>query len=252
MQARGAALVATLRAGMDGGVATRSNPWQRMRDEFVDLGPLRAVAVATAVLPTAGTITLLARLPALASEWPAGLTGVAWAAAAIGAFVACVALPGAFAAFAAGACLGAPAGAVAAFVGLPLASWLGQRVVWPVVVAPLYPFMRARPRVAAVRALCAPGAVRGALALRLGCSVPFQVVSLYLSAAAIPARATVVATALAAALAATPAACLGAAWRRWQERGVMPSGADALVVALAAAVAIAARLRARAAVAGMP
>lgn len=233
-------------------MASRSDSWQRLRAEFADLGPLRAVAVATAVLPTAGAIAALARLPELADGWPAGVGGVVCAAAAIGGLVACVALPAAFASFAAGACLGARDGALAAWLGLPLAAWLGQRVVWPVVVARLYPFMRARPRVAAVQALCARGAVRGALALRLGCSVPFQVVSLYLSAAAIPARATGAATAMAALLTATPVAGLGAMWRAWQARGAASAVADALFVALVGAVAIAARLRARAAVAGMP
>lgn len=237
---------------MHGRVAVPSNRWQRMRAEFADLGPLRAVAIATAVLPTAGAIALLARLPVIGDAWPLGVAGVAAAAASIGLLVGGVALPAAFAAFAAGACLGAAAGTLAAVAGLALAAGCGQTVVWPIAVARLYPFMRGRPRVAAVQALCAPGAVRGALALRLGCSVPFQVVTLYLSAAAIPPRATVAATALAAALTATPMACLGAMWRGWQARGQEPALADLIVAALAGAAAIAARLRARAAVAGMP
>lgn len=233
-------------------MATRSNPWHRLRAEFADLGPLRPVAVATAVLPTAGTMAALARLGAIADGWPSGIAGVACAIGAIGALVACVLLPAAFAAFVAGACLGARDGALAASLGLPLAAWLGQVVVWPVVVARLYPFMRARPRVAAVQALCRLGAVRGVLDLRLGCTVPFQVVSLYLSAAAIPARATAIGSAFAAALTATPAACLGAMWREWHVRGQAPGLVAIVVVAVAGVVAIAARLRARAAAAGLP
>lgn len=229
--------------------------WQRLRAEFADLGPLRAVAIATAVLPTAGLLAVLARLPALAPSWPAGLFGAGAAAIAVGGGVGLVLLPAAFAAFAAGALLGPVPGAAAALAGLVLAAWLGQFVVWPVAVARLYPFMAGRPRVAAVQARCGGGAaaaVRGALILRLGCAVPFQVVSLYLSAARIPARVTLPAAALAAAVVAPPASCVGALWRAWAADGARPSGLQAALAAALVALALAARWCARRALAGMP
>ena len=115
--------------------------------------------------------------------------------------------------------------------------------------------MAGRPRVAAVQALCAGGpaaAVRGALALRLGCAVPFQVVSLYLSAARIPARVAVPGAVLAAAVVAPAAACAGALWRAWATDGVWPSAPQWAALAALAALALGARLCARRALAGMP
>jgi hypothetical protein len=240
---------------MQGRVSSSETRWQHLRAEFADLGPLRPVAVATAVLPTVGLMLVLGNLRELAAAWPVAPLGHAAAAAAVGALVGAVLLPAAFAAFAAGACLGVSGGAVAAIAGLALAAALGQFVVWPFAVARLYPFMAGRPRVAAVQALCAGGpaaAVRGALALRLGCAVPFQVVSLYLSAARIPARVGVPGAVLAAAVVAPAAACAGALWRVWATDGVWPSAPQWAALAALAALALGARLCARRALAGMP
>ncbi|MFN9844331.1 MAG: hypothetical protein ACK57Q_08350, partial [Planctomycetota bacterium] len=213
------------------------------------------VAVASAVLPTAGRLLVLATRGDLGGVWPAAPLGHAAAAAAVGALVGAVLLPAAFAAFAAGACLGVVGGAAAAIAGFAFAAALGQFVVWPFAVTRLYPFMAGRPRVAAVQALCAGGpaaAVRGALALRLGCAVPFQVVSLYLSAARIPARVAVPGAVLAAAVVAPAAACAGALWRAWATDGVWPSAPHWAALAALAALALGARLCARRALAGMP
>lgn len=250
-----AVLVGRRAAGMPPLVSASASRWHQLRAEFADLGPLRVVAVATAVVPTAGLMAVLARLPELAAAWPGGMAGWGASVGACGLAVGGVLLPAAFAAFAAGAVLGPVGGATAGVVGLALAAWLGQFVVWPVAVARLYPFMAGRPRVAAVQARCAGGAavaVRGALTLRLGCAVPFQVVSLYLSAARIPARVTLPAAALAAAVVAPPAACAGALWRAWSAAGAWPSAPQAATVAALVALALGARLCARRALAGMP
>lgn len=236
-------------------VSASASRWQQLRAEFADLGPLRAVAVATAVAPTAGLMAVFARLPAIADAWPTGAVGWSAAVGACGLAVGGVLLPAAFAAFAAGACLGAVLGAVAAGAGLVLAAWLGQFVVWPLAVRRLYAFMAGRPRVAFVQSLCGGGpsvAVRGALTLRLGCAVPFQVVSLYLSASRIPARVALPAAALAAAVVAPPAACAGALWRAWAIDGAAPDARQWAALAALAALAVGARVCARRSLAGMP
>ncbi|MFN9845977.1 MAG: hypothetical protein ACK57Q_16705, partial [Planctomycetota bacterium] len=49
--------------------------WQHLRAEFADLGPLRPVAVATAVLPTAGLMLGLGNPRELAAAGPAAPLG---------------------------------------------------------------------------------------------------------------------------------------------------------------------------------
>jgi hypothetical protein len=228
-------------------VSARSRDPRRHLAAFADLGPLRPVAVATAVLPTAGLLLTLAALPSLAVAWPAGASGALLATAAIAAAVAAVLLPPSFAAFAAGYVLG-PAGIGAAAVGSALAAVLGQRLVWPLLGERLYAFMRGRPRAIAAQRFCQGGlaacSVRVA-AFRLAVRLPFAVQSLLLSVA----NTAVAPVALGSLLAALPVAALagglGAAARRWSEVGALPTptGAGLLGTAmlLVGALAVAAR-----------
>jgi hypothetical protein len=111
--------------------------------------------------------------------------------------------------------------------------------VWPLLGEQLYAFMRSRPRIAAVRDLCASSAARGVLLLRGACMFPFQVISLQLSAAAIGAGAVVLGGAMAALPLALVAAGLGASLRRWRELDAGPEPAVAIAVLLGAGLAAA-------------
>jgi uncharacterized membrane protein YdjX (TVP38/TMEM64 family) len=205
-----------------------------------ELGPLRWIALASAVVPTIGLFVVLAGLPWLAANCPAGATGGEVAGLAIVGLVALMLLPAGMAAFAAGYCLGPWLGAVVAWLALPLAGLVGQRLLWPWLGEPLYEFMRSRPRIAAVRALCAVAPARGVLLLRGANLFPFQVISLQLSAAAIAARPVLVGGVLAALPLGLLAAGLGASLRRWRESDAWPEPAVGAAVLAGAGLAAAA------------
>lgn len=214
---------------------------------FADLGPLRPVAVATAVLPTAGLLLALATLPALAAAWPAGVPGALLATAAIAAAVAAVLLPPSFAAFAAGYVLG-PAGIGATAAGTAAAAVLGQRLVWPLLGARLYAFMRGRPRAIAAQRFCQGDLAACSLrvaAFRLAVRLPFAVQTLLLSAAATPTAAVAAGSLLAAIPVAALAGGLGIAARRWAELDALPTslGISLLVGGLLLLVALATAAR---------
>lgn len=227
---------------------TRPRDQRGVLAAFADLGPLRPVAVTTAVLPTAGLLLTLAALPALAAAWPAGVPGALLASAAIGAAVAAVLLPPSFAAFAAGYVLG-PAGIPAAAAGVALAAVLGQRLLWPLLGERLYAFMRARPRAIAAQRFCQGGlAVCSArvAAFRLAVRLPFAVQTLLLSAAATPTAAVAAGSLLAAIPVAALAGGLGSAARRWAELDALPTSLGSSLLAgcllLLVALATAARM----------
>jgi uncharacterized membrane protein YdjX (TVP38/TMEM64 family) len=210
---------------------------QAVRALIDELGPLRWIALASAIVPTVGLFVVLAWLPWLAENLPSGWLGGVWAMVAITVAVAAMLLPAGMAAFAAGYCLGPWLGAGVALIALPLAGLVGQRLLWPLLGERLYAFMRSRPRIAAVRTLCASAAARGVLLLRGACLFPFQVISLQLSAAAIGAAAVVLGGAMAALPLASIAAGLGASLRRWRELGAGPEPVVGLSVLIGAGLA---------------
>lgn len=210
---------------------------QAVRALIDELGPLRWIALASAIVPTVGLFVVLAWLPWLAAvALPNGI-GFVGVVLAIPAVVAPMLLPAGMAAFAAGYCLGPWLGAGAALLGLPLAGLVGQRWLWPLLGERLYAFMRGRPRIAAVRALCANSASRGVLLLRGACLFPFQVISLQLSAAAIGAGGVLLGGALAAAPLALVAAGLGASLRRWRDLDAGPEPVVGITVLVGAGCA---------------
>lgn len=232
-------------AGTAPQVSERSGVLGRLRAEMVDLGPLRWVAFATAVLPTAGLFAVWSLLPQLTAAWPAGPSGVAAAALAIGALVASLALPAAFSAFAAGYLLGPVGGAAATVVGLPVAGWLGQHLVWPLLAARLYPILRPRPRVAAVAWLARERGWRGVAAVRAAAVFPFQVTSLMLSGAAVPARRAFAGAIVAAVPVGVLGGVVGHVARCVRETGRWPPWPLLTLGALAAVLVLLARRRGR-------
>ena len=212
---------------------------QAVRALIDELGPLRWIALASAIVPTVGLFVVLAWLPWLADSCRPDWSGFGWVVLAITAAVAPMLLPAGMAAFAAGYCLGPWLGAGAALLGLPLAGLVGQRLLWPLLGERLYTFMRSRPRIAAVRALCASSAWRGVLLLRGACLFPFQVISLQLSAAAIGAGAVLLGGALAAVPLTMVAAGLGASLRRWRDLDAGPEPLVGIAVLVGAGFAAA-------------
>lgn len=196
---------------------------QAVREFVADLGPLRWVVLGVAVVPTVGLLAVLANLPALAVALPHDtLLAIVIAAAAIAVATGSVLLPPGVGALAAGYCIGAWAGAFAAMLGAGIGAVIGQRVVWPIVGARLYPFIRPRARVIAVRRLCAAQPVMGVTVLRLAATFPFSVGNLLLSAARVVPQAVIAGTMLGIAPSACVAAAAGAAWRHWRETGEAP------------------------------
>jgi uncharacterized membrane protein YdjX (TVP38/TMEM64 family) len=223
----------------------------RIRAEIVDLGPLRWVALASAVLPTAGLFALWLQLPRVAAVWPAGSIGIVAAVGALGAAVALLLLPAAFSAFAAGYCLGPVAGALAIWCALPLAGWLGQHLVWPIVAAPLYPFLRQRPRIAIVSLLAQQNGWRGIAAARAAATFPFQVVTLMMSGARVRAGTAWLGTTMAAVPVGILGSIVGDAVRGYCERAEWPPLPTILVAAAAAVVLMRGKSRGRRAWAGV-
>jgi len=204
----------------------------RLAERWRDLGPLRAIAVASAVLPTIGALVGLAHLGDLAARWPSGGLGMVAAAGAIAAAVALLLLPPTFAAFAAGFVLG-PLGVVLAVVGTGGGALLGLCCIWPLLGERLYAFMRPRPRVVAVQRFCTgplwPCSARVA-ALRLAVRLPFAVQTLLLSAASTRTAAVAIGSLGAALPVAAVAGGLGACVRRWRDDGSWPTIAGGVLL----------------------
>lgn len=223
-------------------------PRQALRAFRDELGPLVWVALASAVLPTTGLFVLLAHLPELAAAWPAGVPGAALAFVAILLTTGAVLLPPSVGAFAAGYVFGASAGSGVAVLAIGIGGVVGQRFVWPRLGARLYAFMRERPRVLAVRAVCRgplPQQVRAVARLRLAARLPFSIGSLLLSVAAVPSRAVWLGSTLGALPLAWLAGGCGAAFRQWRERGAVPAGFALASLVLAAAAGLVATIVAR-------
>lgn len=200
---------------------------QALRAAAAEFGPLRWVVLASAVLPTTGLCVLLAHLPTLATSWRPDAAGLGLAAAAIASATGALLLPPSMAAFAAGYVFGPATGLACALPGIALGAVIGQRVVWPLVGAPLYPFMQGRPRLEAVRAFCAtrfPAVIRRVAIVRASARVPFSVINLLLSAAGAPAAAVFAGTLVAIVPIAWLASGAGAAYRAWREHGALPAG----------------------------
>ena len=206
------------------------------------------VALATAVLPTVGTVALLSMLPQVAALWPTGLSGAALAGLAIVGAVALVLLPPSVGAFAAGYVLGAGVALPVVVLAVGLAAVLGQRVVWPLLVARLYAFMRTRPRVHAVQRYCSGDwrTSTGRVAmLRWAGRFPFAVTSLLLSAAGTGALPVAVGSTLATVPLALVAGQAGSAWRSFREQGLAPTLGTSLLWLVGAATAAIVVTRAR-------
>ncbi|MBL8756039.1 MAG: hypothetical protein JNK15_22280 [Planctomycetes bacterium] len=224
---------------------------RRLAAAWRDLGPLRPIALASAVLPTVGALLLLARLDLVADAFAGLGPGLATVVCtgAIAVAVALLLLPPSFAAVATGFGLGASAAVPVAVVGLAGAAWLGRKWVWPQLAAPWFAFMAPRPRVVEVRRLCPgtghAGAIQVAM-VRGGARVPFAVGTLLFTAAGTPVGCVVAGSALAALPLATFAAAVGALWRSWRAGADPGAGPWLQLAAGAAAVtgfAVAARRR---------
>jgi hypothetical protein len=216
-----------------------------LRAFLVELGPLRPVALATAVLPTIGMMLVLASLATVDEVWPPSWSGLLLAFGTIAVVTGAVLLPPGIAALAAGYCLGAACGVSAAVLGVATGGVVGQRLVWPLLGARLFAFMRARPRVHQVQRLCAGafGAqVRGVMQLRAAAQFPFPVTSLLLSAAATPSPVVWLGSALGVLPQVWLAGVAGEAFRAWRKSGQWPSAWVLANVALAI-VALALLLR---------
>ncbi|MEO6596987.1 MAG: hypothetical protein ABIP94_19750 [Planctomycetota bacterium] len=211
-----------------------------MRASFRDLGPLRPIAIWVAVAPALGTLLLLSKLPiVVVLVGPASADPrIAFAASTLGLGLAigtALLLPSA-AAFAAGYCLGAETGAWAAVLGVALGSVAAQQVVAPRLPAGLFPFMRDRPRAAAVQSLCRGGVIAAALGVarvRWAARMPLAVTNLLFAVVAVPKRSVLLGSMFGALPSALLAAVAGDAFRTWRERGQLP-GSRSLVVAVAA------------------
>lgn len=221
---------------------------QQLRESVADLGPLRWVVAASAVVPTTGLMILLANLPALAARWPVDAGGAALAITALAVATGALLLPPSISALAAGYVFGPLVGAAIAIAAAAVGAVFGQRVVWPLVGASLIAFMQGRPRLEAVRTACArpmPAQVLRVAVVRGAARVPFSVVNLLLCAASVGTGAVFAGTLLWATPLAWLLSGLGAAWRAWREHEVTPSPiafASLLLAASAAAsFAIAAR-----------
>ncbi len=211
-----------------------------------DLGPLRPIAVASAVFPTTGALVGLAHLGDLAAHWPGDALGLVAAAGVIAAAVALLLLPPTFAAFAAGFVLG-PLGVVPAVLGIGGGALLGL-CIWPLLGERLYAFMRNRPRVVAVRQFCTGSLWRCSArvaALRLAVRLPFCVQTLLLSAASTRSAAVAIGSIGAASPVAALAGGLGACVRRWRDDGSWPTFAGGCLVGAAAVATVVATVRAR-------
>lgn len=232
-----------------------SGPLQSLRAFVVELGPLRWIALTTAVLPTVGLLVLFAHLAEVTAGWPGGAGGALLAVVAIAGATSLVLLPPSFAAFVAGYLFGWWPGSVIAAFGIAAAGWFGQRVVWPSFARGLYPFMRARPRVHAVQAFVTGPSARQVLRVaQLRCAVkfPFAVISLLLSAAAVPGRAVLAGSWLGALPLVALLSGAGATWRRWVEQAVAPSWPELAGLGLAAAAGLATTVVARRALRQVP
>jgi uncharacterized membrane protein YdjX (TVP38/TMEM64 family) len=211
-------------------------PFARLRAAraFVaDLGPLRWVVLASAVLPTSGLIVVLANVAAIAHHWPEGSPGAALAIGAIAVALAALLLPPSIAAFAAGYVFGPARGALLAAPAIATGALLGVRFVWPLLGARLFPFMQGREKLETARAFCAARPWARVALLRLAATVPFSVVNLLLAAARVPSAAVLGGSLLAALPVAWLAAGAGAAYRHWHDRFAFP--ADLLLANLIAA-----------------
>ncbi len=232
-------------------VSTPANGLQPWRARWRDLGPLRWIAVASAVLPTAGLLVVVAHRRELAAAWPDGAGGVLLAAGAIGAASGAMLLPPGCCAFAAGYVLGAAAGAAAGALGSALGA-LAALAAWPLLGERLYAFMRPRPRAVAVRAFCGgplPRAVLRVAVLRFAAKLPFAVTNLLLSVVRVPRAAVAAGSLLGALPGAWLAASAGAALRALDERRGSPGAAGVANLALAAATAVVTAVAARRAIA---
>lgn len=221
---------------------------QALRAAAVEFGPLCWVVLASAVLPTTGLCVLLAHLPQLAAAWRLDAAGFAFAAVGIAAATGALLLPPSMAAVAAGYVFGAEVGLACSLPGIALGGVFGQRVVWPLAGASLYPFMRGRPRLLAVQALCAapfPAVILRVAAVRAAARVPFSVVNLLLSAARVPGFAVFAGTCLAALPLTWLASGLGAAFRLWREQGAWPTAPRLASLAGALVALLVVMIRAR-------
>jgi uncharacterized membrane protein YdjX (TVP38/TMEM64 family) len=226
---------------MPGAVRPAVSSVPAWRAALREMGPLRWVALASAVLPTAGLFAVLAHRRELAAVWPPGLAGVALAIAVIAATTGAMLLPPGFAAFAAGYVLGTAAGAACAAVGTALGALLSL-LLWPLLGERFHAFVRPRPRVVAVRDRCAgaPLAVAAwrVAALRCAAKLPFAVTNLLLSAARVRAAAVAVGSLLGALPGAAVAAGAGTIVRGLDERRGWPGAPGIAALAAAAALAV--------------
>jgi uncharacterized membrane protein YdjX (TVP38/TMEM64 family) len=218
---------------------------QAARAFVADLGPLRWVVLASAVLPTSGLIVVLANVAAIAHHWPAGVPGGVLAAAAIAVALGALLLPPSVAAFAAGYVFGPARGAALAAAAIAMGAVLGVRVVWPLFGGRLFAFMQGRQKLETARAFCAASPWSRVAVLRLAATVPFSVVNLLLAAARVPLGAVFAGSLLAALPVAWLAAGFGAAYRHWHDQFAFPDGALLANLVVAGIAALTAAVLAR-------
>ncbi len=229
-------------------VRTTAPSLQTLRAFLRELGPLRWIALFTAVVPTVLLMVLLSHVAMVAVAWPVGWLGAGLAVVAIAVTTGAVLLPASIVGLTAGYVFGAALGGSLAAVGIACGGVFGQRCVWPLLGRGLYAFMRARPRVHGVQRVCAGGfgqQVVGVLLLRSAGKFPFAVISLLLSAASVPTRSVLVGSLVAALPMVWLTSGIGAAWRVWREQHLWPSGLAIANLALAFAAAATALLLAR-------
>jgi uncharacterized membrane protein YdjX (TVP38/TMEM64 family) len=222
-------------------VHSDGNLARRFLASWRDLGPLRPIAVASAVLPTVGALVLLANLDGVTAALPGGLSGALAVTAAIAVAVAVLLLPPSFAAFAVGYGFGPWQAVPVVVVATASAAWLGRCCVWPLVAAPLFAFMQARPRVLEVQRCCGSNGLGGALQvalLRGSARVPFAVVTLLLTAARTSTGRVVAGSAIAAVPLALLAGTIGGALRVHRASGTWPEPGAWLHLSVAVALAL--------------
>jgi uncharacterized membrane protein YdjX (TVP38/TMEM64 family) len=192
-----------------------------------DLGPLRPIAVHVAVVPTVGAVVALAAVSRWwSAPWQPTPAVVAAFAAAAAVATALVLLPPGACGFVAGYALGLAPGVGAGLVGVAGGAVLARVLVWPRLRPELFAFMRARPRVAAVRRLCGGRwPAWGVARLRLGAALPFAVQNLLCTAAAVPVHSVLLGTLLGGLPSLLLAAGIGAMWRRCRVDGELPPAA---------------------------